>query len=78
MTPIRQIERRLVPCPEVDTGAYPADPMLMNENSKIWSSLIFSGASVKMSSCVFCTSGQPSSCAEAAIGIANMAAKRIK
>jgi len=39
MTPIRQIERRLFPCPEVDTGEYPADPMLMDENSKIWSSL---------------------------------------
>ncbi len=38
MTPIRQMERRLFPCPEVDTGEYPADPMLMDENSEVWSS----------------------------------------
>ena len=38
MTPIRQIERRLFPCPEVDTGEYPADPMLMDPNSEVWSS----------------------------------------
>ena len=36
MTPIRQIERRLFPCLEVDTGEYPADPMLMDENSEVW------------------------------------------
>ncbi len=39
MTPIRQIERRLFPCPEVDTGEYPEHPKLMNEESEIWSSI---------------------------------------
>lgn len=39
MTPIRQIERRLFPCLEVDTGEYPADPKLMDPSSEVWSSI---------------------------------------